>query len=438
MYDLIVCGGGLAGVSAAVAAAREGAYVCLIERENYLGGLSTGGLVNPFMSHKTRDGKTKLVAGMFDEIKEKLAQIPHSIMTNCFDSSSMEKVLTEMVSKEDIDLNLNTEITEVAWTEPNKIFKIITTHGTFESEKVIDATGDGFVSYKYGCDYEGGDKGNSQALTLMFTMENVDCEKAIKYCIDNPDDFLFPKYSKNANPQKIMKSAWSLAGFYKIINAHRDEVSWPGDLIFILSLPKEGQVTFNQTHIGVKDATDKGELADAYKELERQCYAVIDFSKKYIPGFENASLLKIAPMIGVREGRRIMGEYVFNEMDVAYSRKQKDCICRLAYPVDVHKSSGEGYSKEAGAESVPTPKIDDWYEIPFRSLKTKIPNLLVVGKCLSATQGGQGAARIMPCCIAQGQAAGVAMGLCVKNNISVNELNTDELLSTLRAQGALV
>ncbi|MBQ7257522.1 MAG: FAD-dependent oxidoreductase [Abditibacteriota bacterium] len=441
MFDVIVAGGGLAGVSAAVAAAREGASVCLIEKNPYLGGLATGGLINPFMTHKTLDGKTKLVGGIFDEIKERLAEYD-GIMTNCFDSEAMKRVLYDMVREENIDLFLEREILKVGYEIPlhssSKTFVIETTGGSFEGDYVIDATGEGFVAYSYGCEYEGGDKGNTQAVTLMFTMEDVDCEKAIKYCIDHPEDFLFPKYSKFAQPKTIMKQAWSLAGFYSVIEAHRDEAKWPGDLLFFISLPKEGCVTFNQTHTSVIDSTDPAQLEEAYKECERQVYCVVDFVKKYIPGFENASLLKIADLLGVRESRRIMGKYVFNGLDVAYSKKQEDCICRLAYPVDVHKSSGEGYSKEEGEKSVPTPTKNDWYEIPYRSLQTQIPNLLVVGKCVSSTQEGHGAIRIMPACIATGQAAGVACGLSKKLGVNTDTLSGKILRETLRERGAIV
>ncbi len=453
MFDVIVAGGGLAGVSSAVAAAGEGASVCLIEKNNYLGGLSTGGLINPFMTHKTLDGKTKLVGGLFDEIKDRLAK-QGGIMTNCFDSEIMKLVLLEMVLEKKINLCLETEITSVDYTSADKVsganlaeigenitditFIIKTTRGDFEAKRVIDATGEGLVAYNYGCDYEGGDKGDTQAVTLMFTMEDVDCEKAIKYCIDHPEDFLFPKYSKFAIPKMIMKSAWSLAGFYSIIEAHREEADWPGDLLFFISLPKEGCVTFNQTHTSVKDSTDPAELEEAYKECERQVYSVVDFVKKYIPGFENASLLKIGDLLGVRESRRIMGKYVFSGLDVAYSKKQEDCICRLAYPVDVHKSTGEGYSKEEGEKSVPTPAKNDWYEIPYRSLQTQIPNLLVVGKCVSSTQEGHGAIRIMPACIATGQAAGVACGLSKKLGVNTNALSGKIVRETLRERGAIV
>ena len=441
MYDVIVAGGGLGGVCGAVGAAREGASVCLIEKNAYLGGLATGGLINPFMTHKTLDGKIKLVGGMFDEIKERLAEYK-GILTNCFDSEAMKNVLSDMVREENIDLFLETEIIKVGYETPLnsslKTFVIETTGGSFKGERVIDATGEGFVAYSYGCPYEGGDKGNTQAVTLMFTMEGVDCEKAIKYCIDHPEDFLFPKYSEFASPKAIMKQAWSLAGFYSIIEAHREEAEWPGDLLFFISLPKEGCVTFNQTHTSVLDSTDPSQLEEAYRECERQVYSVADFVKKYVPGFENASILKIAELLGVRESRRIMGEYVFSGLDVAYSKKQEDCICRLAYPVDVHKSTGEGYSKEEGEKSSPCPSKSDWYEIPYRSLKTEIPNLLVVGKCVSSTQEGHGAIRIMPACIATGQAAGVACGLSKKMNVNLKDLSGVVLRNALRERGAIL
>lgn len=434
MYDLIVAGGGLSGVASAVSAARLGASVCLIERKSYLGGLATGGLVNPFMTHKTKDGKTKLVAGLFDEIKVRLSK-EKGILGNCFDSIAMKKVLLDMALGEKIDLFLEEEIISC---NKKEIFTIKTDKHTFQSEKLIDATGDGFVAYSLGCEYEGGDKGNTQAVTLMFTMENVDCAKAIQYSIDNPNEFLFPKYEPSETPESVMKGPWSLAGFYSIIEEHREEAKFPGDMLFFVALPKNDQVTFNQTHTSMNNSTDKVEIEKAYKECEEQVYSVVDFVRKYIPGFENATLLEKADILGVREGRRIMGEYVFSEEDILFGKKHYDSICKLAYPVDVHKSNGEGYSKAEGEKKVPETKPNDWYEIPFRSLKTNIENLLVVGKCVSSNQAGHGAIRIMPSCIATGQAAGTAVAISSKKNISINHIEISELLDVLRENKALV
>lgn len=435
MYEIIVAGGGVAGVCGAVCAARMGADVCLTEKNPYLGGLATGGLVNPFMTHRTRDGKTKLVAGIFDEVKERLAEY-NAIMDNCFDAEAMKKVLAEMAEESGVSVFSGTEIYDVI--KENDIFSLMTDKGVFEAKKVLDTTGEGLLAYRLGCEYEGGDKGNTQAVTLMFTAENVDCQKAIEYCRDNPDDFLFPKLTPHADLETMQKHAWSLAGYYSIIEKHREEAKFPGDMLFFLSLPNKGQVTFNQTHAAVNNSTDREELAKAYRECERQMYAVMEFANRYIPGFENAKILKKADMIGVREARRIMGKYVFSAEDVAYSKKQEDCICRLAYPVDVHKSNGEGYSKAEGTKAVPTPQPNDWYEIPYRSLLTDIPDLLVAGKCISSDQGGHGAIRIIPACMATGQAAGTALALSVKHNCLAEDIDINELLDELRKQKALV
>ena len=435
MSDLTVAGGGLTGVCASVSASRMGLDVCLIESLPYLGGLATGGLVNPFMTHKTKDGKTKLVAGIFDEIKERLAGYG-GIMTNCFDAEIMKKVLADMTEEAGVKVFLNTEISDCTLKEG--IFSVITDKGIFESPRLADTTGDGFVSYKLGCKYEGRNKGNTQAATLMFTAEGVDTEEAFLYCREHPEDFLFPKWDRNEDIYRNMEEAWSLAGFYSIIEKHREEARFPGDLLFFLSLPKKGTVTFNQTHISLKNPTDKEEIKKAYAECEKQMIAVMDFAKKYVPGFRNASILKKADILGIREGGRIMGKYVFSAEDVIYSKKHKDCICRLAYPVDVHKSSGEGYSKAEGEKQVPAPKDNDWYEIPFRCLVTEIPNLLTGGKCVSADQGGQGAIRIMPACCAMGQAMGYAMGLSKKHNCPAGDTDPEELLAILRQNKALV
>jgi len=441
MYDIIVAGGGVAGVSAAVAAARLGADVVLVERYGFLGGCTTAGLVNPFMTHETLDGKTKLVAGLFDEIKDRLKAYD-GIMVNCFDPEVMKIVLLDMVLEANVTVKFHSLINE---TKDEKVYyemEIINKSGKeiLQAKRIIDTSGDGDVAYSLGADYEQGNKnGKPQAVTLMFDMAGVDLDKTLEYAKENPEEFLFPKWDANTDLEEIKTKAWSLAGFYSIIKDKKKDYKFPGDLLFFISRPENGIVTFNQTHSSVNSAVNIDDIIKAEIECRYQMIEIVHFVKNNIPGFENAYLLRSADHIGIRESRRIMGDYVFSEEDVSYSKKHEDCICRLAYPVDVHASTGEGYSKEEATKSVPIPARDDWYEIPFRSLKiSKIKNLLVAGKCISATQGGHGAIRIIPACIATGQAAGTAFGICVRDSIKLENLDTNLLLKELRKNNALV
>ena len=167
--------------------------------------------------------------------------------------------------------------------------------------------------------------------------------------------------------------------------------------------------------------------------------SIVAFVRKYVPGFEDAYLLRSPVHIGVRETRRIVGEYVFGAADVVEARKFEDAICRLAYPVDVHSGTGKGYSKCEERIGQDAPKAGDWYEIPYRCLvPLGAENVLVAGRCVSSTQAGHGAIRIMPCCAAMGQAAGTAAALSIRSGRSPREIDVNALLQELRDQRALV
>jgi len=233
----------------------------------------------------------------------------------------------------------------------------------------------------------------------------------------------------------------SAAGYYDLVaNARANgDYSAPGDLIFFIGRPRKGEVVFNTTHVGNIDGTNAEDLTRAEIESRQQMVSIVAFVRKYVPGFENSYLLRSADHVGVRETRRIVGDYVFSAEDVIEARKFTDAICRLAYPVDVHSGKGDGYTKDEGKGGPNNAPPGDWYEIPYRCLvPVVLDNVLVAGRCVSSTQAGHGAIRIMPCCIAMGQAAGAAAALSLNEGVSVREVNMASLLETLREQGALV
>jgi hypothetical protein len=324
--------------------------------------------------------------------------------------------------------------------------EVLTKSGTqeFDARIVVDATGDADVAAMAGAQYEVGDPetGMTQAMTLMFTVGGVDVPKSLEYARENPDEMRFPKPPSSEAVDRMMEGAIGIAGFFTKVEQAREigEFPLPQDLVFYIKLPTPGQVVVNTTHIGGCDGTNSEDLTRAEIEGRRQAWALMKFFRKYIPGFEDAYLLQTATQIGVRETRRIVGEYVFNADDVADGRKFPDAVMRSAYPIDVHSSSGKGYKKVEEQSLRPgAPPPGDWYEVPYRCLVPReIENLLVAGRCLSATHEGQGAVRIMPNCMALGQAAGVAAALCVKQDVTPRALDTALLRKHLLDQGALV
>lgn len=444
-YDVIVAGGGIAGVAAAISSARLGAKTLLIERYGFLGGLATAGLVNPFMTHRASTGEP-LIAGLFDELRSKLTELD-GLSGSTFDAEAMKTATQEMVLDSGADILLHTWIKGTLVDEGVvRGVTVVNKSGerAYSAKRVIDATGDGDVAVYAGAGFEsGGQDGLPQAMTMMLDVGDVDLVKVMTYVKDHPDQMRFPKLAPDADPVKLADGVISVAGYYDLIEMARTNGDYPipGDLIFFISRPHRGEVTFNTTHIGEVNGTSAEDLTKAEIEGRRQSQALVRFIRKYVPGFENAHLLQTATQVGVRETRRITGDYKFSADDVVAARKFDDCIARLAYPVDVHSGKGDGYTKEE--EQLPAvpgvPPPGDWYEIPYRCLlPIGVENLLVAGRCVSSTQAGHGAIRIIPCCVAMGQAAGTAAALSLRDNVAPRMLNVETLLKELRAQGALV
>ncbi|MCL6518548.1 MAG: FAD-dependent oxidoreductase [Armatimonadetes bacterium] len=443
-FDVIVAGGGVAGIAAAVCSSRIGVKTLLIERYGFLGGLGTAGLVNPFMSSCTSRGE-QLVGGFFKEICDRMADMG-GMFGRAFDPEAMKFVAQEMLLESGGHLLLHSWITGVRVVGKRVIgVEVLTKSGmiNLDGAVTIDATGDGDVSAMAGAPFEMGspEHGMTQAMTLMFTIGGVDIRKALVYAKDNPDQMRFPKPQTDADVERLLKTSVGVAGFYKEVDEARSkgEFPLPQDMVFFIALPTPGHVVVNTTHIGGLDGTRSEDLTQAEIEGRRQTMALMKFFRNYVPGFENAYLVQTATQIGVRETRRILGEYVFTAEDVVTGRKFPDSVLRSAYPVDIHRPTGIGYSRADDGKPTNAPPPGDWYEVPYRCLVPReIENLLVAGRCLSATHEGQGAVRIMPNCMALGQAAGVAAALCVREDVTPRKLDYKLLRDYLLDQGAII
>lgn len=443
-YDVVVAGGGVAGVAAAVSSARMGARTLLIERYGFLGGLGTAGLVNPFMSFSTSTGKP-LVGGFFTEICDRMSSMG-GMLGRAFDPEAMKFCAQEMVLEAGSALLLHSWVTGARVSGSDLIgVEVLTKSGDREviGRVIVDATGDADVAAMAGAPYELGspEHGMTQAMTLMFTIGGVYVGKALAYAKQNPDQMRFPKPASDEDVQRMLQGAVGVAGFYKEVEEARanGEFTLPQDMVFFISLPTPGQVVVNTTHVGGLDGTRSEDLTTAEIEGRRQAMSLMRFFRKYIPGFESAYLLQTAVQIGVRETRRIFGEYIFTADDVIAGSKFDDAVLRSAYPVDIHHPIGKGYAREDNGKLPSTPPPGDWYEVPYRSLvPLEVDNLLVAGRCISATHEGQGAVRIMPNCMALGQAAGTAAALCVQRSMTPRALDTGLLRKHLLDQGAII
>jgi hypothetical protein len=410
-HDVVIVGGGTAGVAAAMAAGRNGADTILIERYGFLGGTMTAGLVNPHMTCYA--GKEQIIHGIFQEMLDRLSEMNgYDAKTWTFDAEIMKIVLDQMVEEAGVELSLHTYLTDV-------IMKGKTICGVETYSKsgrrgvlgkiVVDATGDGDVAFLAGAPYEKGRKedGLTQPMTLNFRMAGINLEKM------PPMEEINRLYSEAKAKGEIGIPLNSVA----IYNALRKE---------------KGELHFNSTRVIKVDGTKSEDLTYAELEGRRQVHELVNFLKEKVPGFEDAYLLVSGTQIGIRETRRILGEYVLTGEDIVKARKFEDVIARGSFYIDIHNPTGKGkdYFKKA-------PPPGESYDIPYRCLVPKeVENLLVAGRCVSSTHEGHAAIRIIPIVMAMGQAAGTAAALSARLDVAPRELDVALLQKTLREQGA--
>ena len=411
-YDLAVIGGGFAGVAAALAAARGGAKVLIVEKSNCLGGAAVNCLVNPFMPYWTEiDGKrVDLSTGIFKEIHDRLEE-RNAMKKESFLEEELKYILNEMVIEENIDLIFHAYIFRANTCADRVVSVTVATKSgemQIEADYFIDATGDAQLAYLAGCPTVLGREPDHlcQPMTLCFRVGNVDIDK----------------FYASRERLKISHAQSLAAG--ELIN--------PRENILVFRTPIHNVLHFNTTRVVRKNPTSPEEVTEAEVLARKQVYEIYDFMKRHADGLENSFLMMTAAEIGVRESRMIVGDYVLTEQDCKNCVKFEDAIAACNYDIDIHNPEGTGtshYYFPAGA----------YYTIPYRSLiPQNINNMLVAGRCISSDHGAQASYRIMPvvCCI--GEAAGSAIGLAARNGCSVRDINPKDLQSVLKKNRAYI
>ncbi len=414
-FDLIVVGGGFAGTAAAISAAREGVDVLLIERYNCLGGAAMNGLVLPFMCYFTRDVENKkrkyLCGDLFLEIIRRMNVImgrPEETFGEEFDEEVIKLVLNRMCSESGVTLLYNTSVIEVKKQDGKVNGVTAFSKGIemeFEADYFVDATGDAELSVLAGCSYKLGREkdGLCQPMTLNFRLSGIDKEK-------------FEKIRRKINP---LFAEWKEKGLIKN----------PRENLLIIPNFNDGVLHFNSTRVVKKDPTDPFDVTEAEIMAREQVFEILDFLKQNFEGFENARVLSTALQIGVRESRKVNGEYTLTVEDLKSLKRFPDGIATANYDIDIHNPEGTGTSHYFFGAG-------EWYEIPYRCLVPKgMSNLLVAGRCISSTHEAQASYRIMPFCCELGQAAGVAVSVAKKNGTDTKNVDTDEVRENLRKKG---
>jgi hypothetical protein len=395
-YDVLVLGGGLGGISAAMRASEQGAKTLLVERYGFLGGMATAGLVNPFMKYYSKD--RILSSDIFNDILGRLHKTRSlSSDLQIFNDEMLKCILDEMVRDYGVDLLLHTLFTYVK----KKGNLIQSAHCYNKSGRAditarvyIDSTGDGDVAAFAGVSYETGRmKDNAcQPMTLCFRVGGI----AGNPTTDELRDELTNIFTQAKNDGEI--------------DIPREDV-----LLFPTLVP--GVFHFNTTRVVGKEATNALELTEAEIEARQQTRSLLALFKRRSPRFKKAFLVKAGTQIGVRETRRISGKYTLTEQDVLSARKFEDGIARCNYPIDIHNPTGSGTTLRRLREG-------EYYEIPYRCLlPLGIKNLLIGSRCVSCTHEAHSSLRIMPVVAGIGEAAGMAASMAVARNITPDRVD---------------
>ncbi len=419
-YDVIVLGGGFAGVAAAISASEGGAKVLLIEKANCLGGAAANCLVQPYMTYSTKiDGSiVDLSSGIFkrinDELKKLNAEFTELSETRAYSrfyEEFLKIVLNRMVLGAGAEILFHSYLID-AYIENGSV-KNITVAGksgllTFEADYFIDASGDADLAVKAGYPYRLGreEDGLCQPMTLCFRLANVDIEYK-----ELPRSFINNTY------RQLQKEG-------KIKNIRED--------VLIFDNPIKGILHFNSTRVVKHNPTDVFDLTRAEIDAREQVLELYSFLKKNIPGFEKSELIMTASEIGIRESRMIDGEYILTGEDLKACTYFEDAIALGNYDIDIHNPEGSGTSHYYFKEG-------EYYTIPYRSLIPKnSKNLLVAGRCISADHYAQASIRIMPivCCI--GEAAGNAVAIAKADKCSIKEIDIKKLRENLKKNGARI
>ena len=418
-YDVIVVGSGSAGSAAAITAGRLGARTLLIDRLGFMGGTSTA-VLDTFYAFYTPGGDPRrVVGGIGWEVVERLTaqgvafERPNTYGAGTgvtYDQEALKLMWEELAEEAEVDLLLHTWATGVqvaagriegirCWNKGGERF--------IGADTVVDASGDADLCAMAGVPYDNAQaSGTVQSLSTLFKLANVDMARAASV----------PK----AELWRLMGEA-AESGDYAL---PRLEGSWH-------RTPFAGVALVHMTRIPNVDATDPEQLTRAEVEGRRQVHEYYRFLRDRVPGFEEAVIVATSPAIGVRESRRVYGDYRLTRQDVLSGRRFDDEIALCGAPIEDHHAGGDTewrYVPDSGV-----------YGIPYRTLlPSGVESLLVAGRCFSATHDAHASARSMATCMAMGQAAGTAAAMAVQAGVTPRALDAHLLRERLGSGGALL
>ncbi len=424
--DVFVAGGGPAGVAAALAAARQGASVLMVEGTACFGGMGTSGLVPAFMQFA--DGVNFLAGGIGREIYDRLWNArgvsPEDVYespraTLSIHAETLKRVYDEMVTSSGVDYAFMTQMVDVIAAD-GQVQAVVCSgkSGMYavRARVYVDGTGDGDLAVWAGAAFEKGDsEGKMMAGTLGSLWGAVDWE-AVRDAEERAEDELPSAFDDN---------------IFTVEDRHLPGMWRVGRTL----------AGGNLGHTFGVDGTDERSLTEALVYGRKLLTEYERFYREYMSGYDGIEMVSTGALLGIRETRRIVGDYQLVLDDFRNRAVFPDEIGRYSYPVDVHASdpSPEAFAKLMDGLHSLRLGWGESYGIPYRTLTPKgLSNVLVAGRCISSDRSMQGSVRVMPGCYITGQAAGVAAALAADQRQDVHEVDVTELQSQLKDMGAFL
>jgi hypothetical protein len=419
-YDVIVVGGGPAGVGAGFAAARRGAKTLVVEQFNCLGGVATAGGHAHMSIGSAWKSRTRVVGGLFQEVTRRIADEGFGrsdVYGTWFEIEGLKLLYEQMAADCGVDLLYYTFFCETV-VEGGKVVGIVIQNKSGRRElrapRIVDCTGDGDVAASAGAPFEVGrpKDGRCQPVTLMFTIGGVDWNRVRQWETDHDRADLFIEAHRNGDMDPFQTTM----------------------LCWWWTPTRPDFVGVNTTHIIHVDATDAADLTQATLEGRRQAHQCVDVFRKYVDGMQDCYMVSTPNTIGLRESRRILGDILLTEDDIKAQRSWPDSIGYGSFFIDIHHIDGPGMD-----DTTWHPGEEFRYQIPYRTLLPRtVENLLVAGRCISVSHLALGSTRVMAQCMLTGEAAGAAAALSAQEDVSPRDLDVAALQTALREHGAIL
>ena len=423
--DVLVCGGGTAGITAACSAARHGVRVILIERWPCVGGMATAALVNGW--HRS-DREKMVIYGLVEEAAERarkrgwierVGNFPKAFETHWFDPEGMKVAYQDMLDESGVRTFCYMVAGEPI-IEAGKIRGVVVDSKQGQrailARIVIDATGDGDIAAKAGLPFEYGRSTDAlvQGMTMMFRLSGVDPASVKSHSEDA--DRVFALMKKLRNEGKFPQFMEAAAHSY-------------------LHSPRAPDVSYNMCPVAGNPLHEE-ELSRLTAKARRQVHQYVELWRKEMPGFEHARVVQTGFSLGIRESRRIRGLKTLDGQMVVKAVKQPDAIGHGVWMIDIHDPKGSGHTTWADQKAETMVPVGQSYHIPLgMCLNAKMPNLAAVGRCASSTHEGYSSVRVQTHCMVMGQGVGTCAALALDAGVDMAQVDIRKLQSTLRKDG---